>query len=63
MQRVELAKDPNILNLVLEVILEQRSYTLDISVAKTRNLSILLTTANIVGDPKDYYIFIKGVRY
>ncbi len=63
MQRVELAKDPNILNLVLEVILEQRSYTLDISVDKTRNLSILLTTANIVGDPKDYYIFIKGVRY
>ena len=61
MQRIELAKDPNILNLTLEVINEQRSYALDISVDKTRTLSILLTTANIDGNPRDYFIFIKGV--
>jgi len=48
---------------VLEVILEPRSFTLNVSVEKTRNLSILISTANLSGDPKEFFVFFKGKRY
>ena len=60
---LEQVRDPNIVNMTLEIYEQNRSYTQYITVDKNNRLVLLLQLAKLQGTVNDFYVFHKGVKY